>query len=313
MIIKELDPFHSDDKFQKAGRAAEEKMAFYLRVDFDDSKEVHLLNSVRIELDDGAVQIDHLLIHPWGMIIIESKSVTGKIQIKDDGQWIRWFNDKSSGKDKSSGMESPLTQALIQAKRIKKHLNRTATPANSFDPVPIDVLVAISDQGVIIPPKSGPVNDVWKADQIAEKIQKKLDVLRESDKPVLTEKHIEMIGRYFVAAHKPWVPTTAADKASTAAAEIPLQATPAPEPEPLRTKTVAHAKACKHCGKTKLEIIWGKYGYYFRCLGCGKTTTIESKCSSCGRAEKIHKKKNDFFAECENCKTSRPFHSNISS
>lgn len=36
MILKELDPFSSADVLEKAGRQAEEQMAFYLRRAFKD-------------------------------------------------------------------------------------------------------------------------------------------------------------------------------------------------------------------------------------------------------------------------------------
>ncbi len=304
MITKELDPFKSDDKFLRAGRTAEEKMAFYLRVDFDDDKETRVLNGIRIQVGDGAVQMDHLVIHPWGMIIVESKSVTGTIQIKEDGQWIRWFNDKSSG------MESPVVQATIQAKRLRKHLNRTAKPDGFFDRIPIDILVAISDQGIIRPPKNGKVESVWKADQIVEKIQGRLQTLRESEQPVLASKHMDAIAAYLVAIHKPLTsPVTAIMETQRAAPPSYKVA----EPAPTYTKAAAASSTCKHCNGTKLEALWGKYGYYFRCLECGKNTAIQSKCSTCGYSEKIHKRGNDFLAECENCNASRHFYTNTAS
>lgn len=86
MIFKELDPFNSEDKFARAGRAAEEKMAFYLKRYFDDVQEILVLNGIRLQTDDDAAQVDHLIIHPHGLTIVESKSVHGKVQIKDDGQ-----------------------------------------------------------------------------------------------------------------------------------------------------------------------------------------------------------------------------------
>ena len=276
-------------------------MAFYLRVDFEDDKDVHILNGVRIELEDGAVQIDHLVIHPWGMIIVESKSVTGKIQIKDDGQWIRWFNDKSSG------MESPLTQATIQGKRLRKHLNRTAKPEGVFDQVPIDVFVAISDQGIILPPKSGPVEGVYKADQIVEKIQTKLTTLKTQSKPILVSKHIEMIGNYLLSGHRPLNSAEPVNENPPTPAPLSQKAA---EPEPIYSNTSTSSPACKHCSSPKLEALGGKYGYYFRCLDCGKNTAIQSKCAVCGHTEKIHKQGNVFTAECESCKTSRPFYTN---
>ena len=54
MIVKELDPFASEDKYEKAGRAAEENVAFYLKRFYQDDPSIHVLNSIRIEMDDDA-------------------------------------------------------------------------------------------------------------------------------------------------------------------------------------------------------------------------------------------------------------------
>ena len=72
-------------------------MAFYLKRYFGNNSSIHVLNNIRLELKDDAAQIDHLIIHPYGMTIIESKSVHGKVQIKEDGQWVRWYGKQSKG------------------------------------------------------------------------------------------------------------------------------------------------------------------------------------------------------------------------
>ncbi|MDQ2732228.1 MAG: NERD domain-containing protein [Armatimonadota bacterium] len=92
MIIKELDPFTSEDPLLKAGRTAEEQMAFYLRRAFGDDPYILVFNSLRLEADGDAAQIDHLILHRHGMIIIESKSVTSRVQINNRGEWIRWHD-----------------------------------------------------------------------------------------------------------------------------------------------------------------------------------------------------------------------------
>lgn len=165
MIFKELDPFQSDDKFARSGRAAEEKMAFYLKRFFGNDPDILVLNGIRIEADGDAAQVDHLVIHSHGLSIIESKSVHGKIQIKDDGQWIRWF-----GANQSKGMASPITQARLQEKFFRDVLGKASKNEALFSRFPIDLYVAISDDGVIIWPQSGPVAGVCKADQVADKI-----------------------------------------------------------------------------------------------------------------------------------------------
>jgi hypothetical protein len=127
VIFKELDPFHSDDKFARSGRAAEEKMVFYLKRFFGNDHEIPVLNGVRIEADRDAAQIDHLVIHSHGLSIVESKSVHGKIQIKDDGQWIRWF-----GANQSKGMASPVTQARLQERFFREVLGKASKNSAFF-------------------------------------------------------------------------------------------------------------------------------------------------------------------------------------
>ena len=51
MIVKELDPFQPTDRFEKAGREAEEQMAFYLRRAFKDEAKVRVFNGLRFVRD----------------------------------------------------------------------------------------------------------------------------------------------------------------------------------------------------------------------------------------------------------------------
>lgn len=312
MIIKHLDPFEASEKYAVAGRRAEEKMAFYLKVDFEDETDIHVINGLRVELDDGAVQIDHLVIHPYGMIIVESKSVTGKVQIKEDGQWIRWFNDQSSG------MESPLKQGEIQAKRLKKHLGKNANPADYFDTVPVDVITAISDQGVIIWPNGKPINGVMKADQVTDDIRQKIDVLKRQGRPKkLPDTHIKLICKYMLAVNKPLekklatVPQVAEQPVTAyqVAPKKPAAAAPAKVAGPVPGKATRSGKICRFCGSFKLEIKYGR-NYYFHCLDCAKATPINSICPSCNNLEKLRKQGKEFFVECQSCKTSQLFYSN---
>ena len=119
MIRKELDPFEGFGKFELSGRKAEEQMAFYLRRFFGSSADVDVLNYLRIDLNGEVAQMDHLVLHPFGLLIVESKSVSDGVQITDDGQWMRWFNRKPSG------MASPITQAHLQGKLLKELLEKT--------------------------------------------------------------------------------------------------------------------------------------------------------------------------------------------
>lgn len=301
MIYKELDPFQSEEKFAQSGRAAEEQMAFYLKRHFGSNTDVLVLNGVRLTMGDDAAQVDHLVIHPHGLTIVESKSVHGKVQIKDDGQWIRWFNG-----NQSRGMASPLHQARLQADFFREVLGKASKNNALIDQLPIDILVAISDEGVILWPSSGTVSGVCKADQVADKVKRNQHEKETSAAaPILNAANRQKIADFLVAAHRPLL----------------KPATQQPEPEaqkPKKEKSTydslvpskpAQDKACKYCGNSSLEIRFA-HSYYFYCPRCEKNTAIKVICPSCGDQMKLRKQRQEFFIECGKCSSSRLYHTN---
>jgi hypothetical protein len=50
---------------------------------------VLVFNDIRLQHDGEVVQIDHLVVHRHGMVVIESKSVSGEIHVLPDGQFVR--------------------------------------------------------------------------------------------------------------------------------------------------------------------------------------------------------------------------------
>lgn len=96
MICKERDASQQTDNdiFSQAGAKAEEQMAFYLRREFGSDPEVWVFNDLRFETESGdAAQIDHLVLHRSGFILVESKSVTSKVRARANGEWERIWNN----------------------------------------------------------------------------------------------------------------------------------------------------------------------------------------------------------------------------
>ena len=305
MIYKELDPFQSDDKFAKTGRAAEEQMAFYFKRFFANDPDILILNGIRLEADGDAAQVDHLVIQSHGISIVESKSVYGKIQIKEDGQWIRWF-----GANQSKGMASPITQARLQEKFFRAILGKASKTEALFEKLPIDLYVAISDGGVIIWPPSGHISSVCKADQVPDKIIEGNRLKAQTPGALeLSKENREKIAGFLAAVNKPLVRAT---KAPTAA--VPVKETRAPVVVPPAVAPIPETKAkpvafddtkpvCKHCESASLELRYA-HTYYFFCQKCEKNSPIKAQCPSCHEPAKIRKQKKEFFVECEKCKHS---------
>ncbi len=341
MIKKELDPFLTGDKLAVAGRKAEERMAFYLRRFFNSAPHLFVLNGIRLEYDGDAAQIDHLILHPYGVFVVESKSVAGKIQIKDDGQWIRWY-----GKE-STGMASPVTQAKLQLRFMRDYLDRAVTPKGAFNQLAFDILVSISDSGIILWPTSGESSDVCKADQVAERIESRIAHLEKQQdtlKPLKIEQ-LEKLADFLCSSHKPLqlrteesfssryqeasfekqietaqkIMAMASQSASVifsnimAAQQASVQpdtnikhATKKPHTEPVNQDS---QNRCHHCSSTDISILFG-HNYYFHCNACNKNTPLRPTCANCGQAETPRKKGKEFFLECPSCNTYRLFHIN---
>ncbi len=174
MIVKEFERVKANNKFEQAGYNAESQMAFYLKREFKDDSQFLVFNNLRFEKDGDACQIDHLVLHRYGMVIIESKSVTTRVEVNELGEWKRWFNNTEKG------MPSPILQAQRQGKFLKNYLeDHVETLLDKlilgrqahFNEMPIDLLVAVSDSGIINRPKNDQLNTIFKADQIADKVK----------------------------------------------------------------------------------------------------------------------------------------------
>lgn len=70
MIRKELDPYACSGKLELAGRKAEEQMSSYLRRFFGVNADVDVQNYLRIDLSGEVAQMDHLVLHPFGLLIV---------------------------------------------------------------------------------------------------------------------------------------------------------------------------------------------------------------------------------------------------
>jgi hypothetical protein len=219
MILKERDNTVAQDIFSKAGSAAEEQMGFYLRRAFAEKKTIFVINDLRIEHEGDAAQCDHAIVHPYGIIIIESKSVAGKVSINEHGEWTRWFAERSQG------MPSPILQARRQGEFFRSHLNRhceqlldRAGPFGLFGQarfggMPLDVLVSISDQGIIERPKNTPLPEVHKADQICRVAMEIMDGYHQAQSLlsldferkgyVFTKTELERVVKFLVTSHRP--------------------------------------------------------------------------------------------------------------
>jgi hypothetical protein len=326
MIIKELEQLEAKDRREQAGYDAEFQLAFYLRRAFKDDPNLLVFNNLRFEKAGDVCQIDHLILHPFGIILIESKSVTTRVQINELGEWTRSINGLESG------MPSPILQAQRQGDFLHIYLEesvesllskRVLLGQSHFTKMPIDILVAISDSGIIDRTKSKELDCVCKAERITERIKDIYTKYLKADSVFalslmapfsFNQKEMSRISQFLVNAHKPKDPQThQTEKPKIVSSPSVISAQKGAfdlnRKSRRESNKTAETQFCPGCHSQNLDI-WYSYSYFFKCLDCRKNITIKNFCPTCGNLEKIRKSGIEFFSECEKCSTSKRFHQN---
>lgn len=199
MVLKELDPFHGRTQDEIAGRIAQDRMAYHLRRFFGKSEEIDVLNYLRVGSGNAVTHVDHLLLHPYGLLVVERDNLVGRVQIKDDGQWVRWLDDAPSE------MRSPITRAYLRALSLKAFLDQNVKQKGFFDAIELDILVAVPDTTTIQWPTTGPLVEICNADQVHERVTQRVAQCRRAAAAsgVLTSSERRRLGEFLRSLHRP--------------------------------------------------------------------------------------------------------------
>lgn len=316
-------------------------MAFYLDRTFRHDKRMLVLHDVRLAFEGDRAQLDHVVVHPFGVAIVESKSVTSSVRINAADEWERAWNGRWQG------MPDPLLQGERQGILLKRLLQSRHADLlekilglrqGTFTHMAIDVFAAISDTGTIKRARKGQASRAMKADAIPNAIVETVErhrrdgALLNPDLKAFASaprsfKEAEMLRvAHFLrvhcegqreAAHAPAAstggpaappsfgrsgPRRAASASSPARPTEPEVAPPRPT-EPPVAATPATVLACKACGSNDLEALIGKYGPYGRCRACGANTSVRPRCSSCGAPVRVERSPDGFAGACSDCGT----------
>jgi hypothetical protein len=201
MILKELDPFYGHRQEEIAARIAQDRMAYHLRRFFGKSQDVDVLNYLRVGSGSLVAHVDHLLLHPYGLLVVERENLSGRVQITDDGQWMRWRDNQATE------MRSPITRAYLRALSLKAFLDKNVKQKGFFDGMELDVLVAVPDTGSIQWPSMGPMAEVCNADLVFERVNQRIMQCRRMAvaSGVLNAAERRRLGDFLCSLHRPLV------------------------------------------------------------------------------------------------------------
>ncbi|EMI44545.1 nuclease-related domain-containing protein [Rhodopirellula sp. SWK7] len=333
MIVKEKDSARPTDPMGNAGYEAEKQMAFFLRRAFAESDDVLVFNDVTFERNGERAQIDHLVLHRFGFVIVESKSITGTVEVNQHQEFVR----NSGGR--RLGMRSPIEQARLQVQLLQKLLNDAkeslrpkkllGTLQPHFGDERFQVFVAISDKGVIERNGSNPP-ELMKAERVVKEIMEKssnyqqtqgvkgfvkfvtsgAEEAKQLDKHHVgpfTDQEMKLVTDFLTSRYK-GVAKEQRPNASAIPSRVAAK-TEAASPKEASSASTPTIK-CDACGGTDVEILYGRYGYYLQCRNCAAKKTVPQKCEVCDGKAKLRKKGICFYRDCETCGTQNLLHTN---
>lgn len=150
MILK--DYIHRPDADSRSEENCAET-ATRLRNAFKNNEDVLLLNDIRLPFDDErTINVDHVVLHSYGITLISSRAIYGKIDVNYRGEWSR------SIKGREIAMQNPIELFKHVSKNLRENLmtnidellTRTKGAQRTFDNMPIDVLFIQALKSTII-------------------------------------------------------------------------------------------------------------------------------------------------------------------
>ncbi|CAM3530891.1 nuclease-related domain-containing protein [Halomonas lysinitropha] len=284
MILKEKDVSpngvgRDGDERAFYGHKQEQDVAFQLRREFGEHQQIHVINDLRLEHRGERAQIDHLILHPYGFIVIESKSIVGEVTVNAAGEWSRSYQGNWMG------MPSPIRQGELQKQllhhlirdNVEKMLGKVLGIQTKVGGRDWQVLCAISSTAILHRDKmpKDVADRVVKTEFLANKIREVVgNIFTEylKAKPKFSKQELTDVAS-FLLEHTAQVSTASASSASALATPEPgshvdepaphFSASPAPDIASFKTEPTAQRQsplACKQCGEA--NSLTGMYGQY---------------------------------------------------
>ncbi|WP_404419953.1 nuclease-related domain-containing protein [Marinospirillum sp.] len=150
MILK--DYVHRPDADPKSEETCADA-ATRLRNAFKTNEDVVVLNDIRVPYDEGrTVNVDHIVLHSYGMTLINSRAIHGKIEINYRGEWSRSIRGREVAMQNPVEMFKYVSRNIRQmlTERIDELLTRSKGSQKTFENMPIDVLFIQAPKSAIV-------------------------------------------------------------------------------------------------------------------------------------------------------------------
>ncbi|ODC02448.1 hypothetical protein BFW38_01705 [Terasakiispira papahanaumokuakeensis] len=139
MILKEYK--HRPDANSKSEENCAE-VSTRLRNAFKTNEDVLVMSDVVVEVEERKVNVDHVVLHPYGITLINSRTLYGKIEVNYRQVWNRIVNGREIP------MENPIELFKYVSRELRNKLNNHTAEVltrhngvqKGFEVLPIEVI-----------------------------------------------------------------------------------------------------------------------------------------------------------------------------
>lgn len=343
MIERPFDAEPPADALRRRGWEGEKQVDFYLRREFEAAADVWVFHGLRFRTprvsdESDFTQIDHLVLHRHGMVVVESKATgegQGEFGVDALGQWT----SRSGPQGRLVNVSSPVEQAERQAMSLRRLLEDAQPPLlnkmaglvqKRFGGFPIRCFVALADKSWLSGRGAGKHADVMKAEGITKAIREEIAAHKQgaswlgvlagqnADKGdfTLADDEVGRIREYLLRSHLPtnWSkvkPPNGHMQTRSRGAEPrePSSHNPSgaaanknlgPNVGALATSRTEAEEAltCSHCRSIRVDVVHRR-DYCLLCDECGKYTALDWTCRKCGKPATVRTRRGKYFRACD--------------
>jgi len=179
-----------DIYYIKQGISGESNVYYELKNSFSP---IICLHDIRIEYDGYVAQLDFVVISSRYICILETKKLYGNIQINNQGDFVRIFNDNNK-----QGMYSPVSQNRRHVNIIKHMISKEL----NISDIDIESLVVMANAKTIINMDEAPEdikNSIVKYDQVITYLNK----MQKVNSVKISLDDMNALANFLIKNHKP--------------------------------------------------------------------------------------------------------------
>lgn len=291
MIAKHSTSYITQNPYDQARFVARHQVAKQLEQVFGhDVENVRVFNDLRLEGTRRTYTFDHLIVHPYGAIIIENRSEVSRFKVSCLGNWTQNFMGKTLK------IASPVEQLERKTAFLKKLLTQNANLIIEADGKKAMNLADFRIEGLVTLPLAEELeqSEALYIEQLCRRqflIDRLSRILASQSKGKRSLFNLK--GKKYLRDGELF----------RLSALLRQQHVDAPMSESAQPVS-GTSQVCERCNSTQVYVKQGGGGHAFVCFDCAHEMPINQKCSNCHTRGQVTYSKGSFVFECENCRSS---------